>query len=114
MSAGNDVKTATTALVDEIKDLPAPDTDSGEQAKEQIDQLGDSVQKGADDIEGAVDDLNDGGSVASAATTVGTTLSTMQSELKSTVDSVRELDPQGGLRTAFQNAVPCQELAGVI
>jgi methyl-accepting chemotaxis protein len=109
-SAGNDVKTATTTLVDEVKDLPTPDTDAGDQAKEEVDQLADNLQKGADDIESAVDDLNDSGSVVSAATTVGTTLATMQSEMRSTVNSVRELDAQGDLRTAFQDAVPCQEL----
>jgi hypothetical protein len=114
VSAGNDVKTATTTLVDDVKDLPTPDTDAGDQAKEEVDQLADNLQKGADDIESAVDDLNDSGSVASAATTVGTTLATMQSEMKSTVNSVRELDAQGDLRTAFQDAVPCEELTGLI
>ena len=38
----------------------------------------------------------------------------MQSEMKSTVDSVRELDAQGELKTAFEDAVPCQELTGLI
>jgi hypothetical protein len=113
-SAGNDVKTATTTLVDDVKDLPTPQTEAGEQAKEQVDELADDLEKGADNIETAVDDLNDGGSVASAAATVGTTLATMQSQMKSTVDSVRELDAQGELRAAFQDAVPCQELSGLI
>jgi hypothetical protein len=113
-SAGNDVKDATNTLVDDVKDLPEPDTDAGEQAKKEVDELADNLEKGADNIETAVEDLDDGGSITSAVTTVGATLATMQSEMKSTVDSVRELDAQGELKTAFQNAVPCQELSGLI
>ena len=113
-SAANDVKAATSTLVDDVKDLPEPDTEAGAQAKEEIDQLADNLDKGAEDIESAVGDLDDGGNITSAVTTVGTTLATMQSEMKSTVDSVRELDAQGELKTAFEDAVPCQELTGLI
>ena len=100
-SGADDVKTATNTLVDDVKDLPEPNTESGSRAKEEVDQLADELDKDAETIENAVDDLSDGGGVVAAATTVGTTLATMQSQIKSTVNEVRQLDAQGELKTAF-------------
>jgi hypothetical protein len=112
-AAADDVKTATQTLVDDIEDLPRPNTDAGEQAKETVDELADELQQDADTIEDAVDDVSGASDVLSAVSTVGATLATMGSRVTSTVNEVRELDARGELTDAFQNAVPCRELSGL-
>ena len=111
--AAEEVKTATDTLVRDLKDLPKPDTEAGEQAKESVDQLADDLGEEADKIESAVEDASGSGvsGVVAAVTTVGSTLTTMGSKVTSTVDDVRELDAQGELEQAFEDAVPCSEFS---
>ena len=39
MTAGDDIRTATDSLVDDLRGLGRPDTESGQEAKDDIDQL---------------------------------------------------------------------------
>ena len=47
-----------------------------------------------------------------AVVTLGTALSTMQSQITSTLSSLREFAAVGELQTAFENASSCQTLSG--
>jgi hypothetical protein len=58
-----------------------------------------------------VDDASGVSGVISAATTVTTTLETMGNQVSSTVTSLKQLDAQGEIETAFQQSSACQQLS---
>ena len=110
-SAGDDVSSATDTLESDLKDLGKPDTESGQQAQDSIDQLSSDLTTGSDSIKTAVDGVTDLSEVPAAVTTISTTLQTMQSQVTSTVNSLKQLDAQGELQTAFQQSSACQQLS---
>jgi hypothetical protein len=110
--AADGVKSATDTLVSDLEDIPRPDSDAGQQAKDSVDQLADELAQEADEIEGAVEDASGAGGVVTAVSTVTASLTTMRTQVMSTLDELEGLDTRGELRTAFEDAVPCRELSG--
>jgi hypothetical protein len=106
--AADDFKSATQEFVDDVRGLGTPDTDSGDQAKEEIDQLADSVDENVKKIEDAVDD---GGGLATTISAVTTALSSMGEQLSAAFTSLQQLDPGGELEDAFRDADSCDELS---
>jgi hypothetical protein len=106
--AADDFKSATQEFVDDVRGLGTPDTDSGEQAKEEIDQLADSVDENVKKIEDAVDD---GEGLATTVSAVTTALSSMGAQLSAAFTSLEQLDPGGELEQAFRDADACDELS---
>jgi hypothetical protein len=109
-SAVDDLQSATNDFVDDVRGLGAPDTDSGEQAKKAIDQLADQADENLSTIESAVDDVSGASGVVQAMTTIGTALSTMASQVSSTVAELKQLDVGGELEAAFNEADSCKDL----
>jgi hypothetical protein len=111
-TAADDAKSATDTLQSDLKDLGKPNTQSGQQAQDEIDQLSSDLQTDVDTIKSAADEASGAGGIASAAKTASTTLETMQTQVSSTITSLQQLDPEGELKTAFQQADSCQQLSG--
>jgi hypothetical protein len=109
-SAVDDLKSATSDFVDDVRGLGAPDTESGEQAKESLDQLADDADENLSAIESAVDDVSGPSGVVQAMTAIGTAISTMASQVSSTVTELKQLDVGGELETAFNEADSCEDL----
>jgi uncharacterized protein YoxC len=109
-SAVDDLESATNDFVDDLRGLGAPETESGQEAKESVDQLANDVEEGVSTIEGAVEDVSSGGGVGEAITVIGTSLSTMGQQLSATVTRLEQLDPGGELEEAFRDADSCDEL----
>jgi hypothetical protein len=109
-SAVDELQSATSDFVDDVRGLGAPDTDSGEQAKESIDQLADQADENLSTIESAVDDVSGASGVVQAMTAIGTALSTMASQVSSTVAELKQLDVGGELEAAFNDADSCKDL----
>jgi hypothetical protein len=109
-SAWNDAKGATETFVSDLKGLGKPDTEAGQQAKDSVDQLADEVNKGKDQIQDALDNASGLSGLIAAVPTVTGTLTTMSKEISSTVSSIRNIDAQGELRTAFKQADACTGL----
>ena len=110
-SAANDIKSATSTFADDLKGLGKPDTDSGQQAKESVDQLSSQIKSDASEIEQAVEGASGLSGAQKALTTVGSTLSKMSSQISSTLSELNGLDPKGDLLKAFNNADSCKSLA---
>jgi hypothetical protein len=110
-SAADDVTSATETLKSDLDDLGKPDTEAGQQAKDSLDQLSTDLNTGADSIKTAVDDASGVSGTVAAATTVTTTLKTMEGQVSSTVTSLKQLDAQGEIETAFQQSSACQQLS---
>jgi ABC-type transporter Mla subunit MlaD len=109
-SAVDDVESATSDFVDDVKGLGAPDTEAGQQAKESLDRLADDVEENVAEIEEALDDASGGSGVLEALTVITGTLSTMGAQLSSTFAALEQLDPGGELEEAFREADSCDEL----
>ena len=99
-TATGDVKEATDDLVDGLRDLEPLETESGDQARSELDELGTQLQQQADEVEQAAE----AGSLSLA--TVTGALATAASAARSTFESLQSLD-SGELRDAFEDAAAC-------
>jgi uncharacterized phage infection (PIP) family protein YhgE len=107
--AVDDVTEATDTLESDLEDLGKPESDSGQQAKEEIDQLSDQLSEGANSIENAADDVSGLNGVLAATTSITAALGMMANQISSTLIDLRQL-PGGGLQDAVDHSKSCQEL----
>jgi len=99
--ASTDLKDATAQLKDDLNGLGKPDVSSGDKAKESIDTLSGNIQDDVDKINGAISDAQSGAGLATALTTVTSTISTMGTQVQTTFSDLKKLDPKGELESAF-------------
>jgi hypothetical protein len=111
-TAADDAKSATDKLQSDLKDLGKPNTQSGQQAQDQVDKLASDLQTDVDTIKSAAEGASGASGSASAVTTATTTVSTMKTQVSSTITSLKQLDAKGELTTAFRQADSCQQLTG--
>jgi hypothetical protein len=109
-STATDVKDSTAQLKDDLQGLGKPDTESGDEAKQSIDELSSNIQEDVDQMDSAIKDVQNGGSIMTAVTTVTGSLSTMSTQVQSTFNDLENLDPKGELESAFKNASSCKSL----
>ena len=100
-AATEDVKGATDDLVDGLADLGPPETEDGDQARSELDDLGTQLQQQLEDIEQSAD----AGSLS--LVTVTSAIGTAASAVRSTYESIKSLDSGGELRDAFESADSC-------
>jgi hypothetical protein len=109
-SAVDDIAGATNDFVDDVKGLGAPDTESGQQAKESLDQLADDADENLSTVQNAVDDVSDPSGIVAAITAISGAVTTMGQQFSSTLTELEQLDAGGDLETAFNEADSCNEL----
>lgn len=105
--AVDEAKTATDQVREDLDQLEAPDTDAGEQAKEELDNLREELREQADAVEQAVE--GDGGPLEVAGT-VAAALSTAINQLKESFENLQGVDPGGEIEDAFRNSDECDSL----
>jgi hypothetical protein len=103
-AATEDVKGATDELVDELADLGPPETEDGEKARSELDELGTQLQQQLDDVEQEAD----AGSLS--LETVTSAIATAASAVRSTFESLQSLDSGKELRDGFEDAESCDSL----
>jgi hypothetical protein len=104
---------ATKQLGDDLQQLGPPTTQSGQDAKTQLDTLKSSLQKSGDQLKAELDAPASGtGGLLSKVSTVTATLSAMGTTLKTTLSDVAAADPGGELKTAFDQSSTCTQLRG--
>jgi hypothetical protein len=106
-SAAGDIKDTTDTLADDLKGLGKPDIETGDQAKQSVDELSTEYKSEA---KGLQDTVRASGAVK-AASSVRTTLTTMSSQLQTTFANLQKLDTNGELEEAFRNASACKALS---
>ncbi len=106
-TAAGGAKSATETLTSDLKGLGKPDTASGQQAKNSLDQLSTSLQQDVTAIENAVKGASGVSGVLTAVPTVTATLATMETQVKTTF---KGLEANGELKTAFANSSACNSL----
>ena len=103
-AATEDVKAATDELVDGLADLERPETEAGEQARSELDELGTQLRQQLDEIEQAVE----AGSLS--LVTVTAALATAAATVTSTFETLQSLDSDEELRDGFEDAGSCDSL----
>jgi uncharacterized phage infection (PIP) family protein YhgE len=110
--AADDVKSATQQLVDDLRALGAPDTESGEEIRSSLDSLSTTLETEADDIESTVDEVSGLTDIPSAITTVSASLSAMGSAFTATLQTIDDADAGGELETALEDSPECAGIPG--
>jgi hypothetical protein len=105
--AATNVKDASQDFADSIRAVGKPDTESGKQAQQILQDLSTSLKEDANAIQDA-----GGGTARSAISAVGTTLVTAQSQISQAIDKLQQLDVESELKDAFSQAASCDDLSG--
>jgi methyl-accepting chemotaxis protein len=109
-SAADDVESATQTLTDDLRALGKPGTASGEEAKAAVDELATSLEENVQSIQDAVAGASGVSEALSAVSTVSATLVTMGDQISETVQNLRQVDADGELQAAFDEAGSCAEV----
>jgi uncharacterized phage infection (PIP) family protein YhgE len=101
------VTDATSELADNLQALGPPETEAGQEAKSQLDELASQLEQQADAAGEALE--SDGGAVQTVQA-VATALTAAATALQSAFNSLQQLDAGGELEEAFESADSCDEL----
>lgn len=109
-TAGGQIQSATQTLADDLRGLGRPDTESGQQAKDTIDQLATNLDTSLQKINDAMDNATGTAGAVTAASTIGTTLVEMADHVSTAFQQLQALDAQGELKSAFEQTDSCAGL----
>jgi uncharacterized phage infection (PIP) family protein YhgE len=100
---------ASTELADELKSLDAPDTENGDQAKQQVDSLADQVEDTVDKTKETIDGLPENAGLRAVAEAVAPLLPSLQAlvtNVSATLAAVQEAGSE--LKDGFDEAGSCE------
>jgi hypothetical protein len=109
-TAGEQIQSATQTLADDLRGLGRPDTESGQQAKDTIDQLATNLDTSLQKISDAMDSASGTAGAVTAASTIGTSLVEMADHVSTAFQQLQEIDTQGELQSAFEQGDSCAGL----
>ena len=110
--AGTDIRSSTEDLTAEIRALGAPETESGEEARQAVETFATAAEAGLADIEQAVDDVFGGMKIADAIVPVTAALTSINEAYNTMFESLRKLEQKKELQDALKNAESCDALSG--
>jgi hypothetical protein len=110
-SAAEDARTSTQQLVDSLKDLGAPETDSGEEVKSALDALSTAVETETAQIEETAQGVTGITSLPSAITAISASLSALGTALSDTLQTIDDADAQGELQAALEDSPDCADIS---
>jgi ABC-type transporter Mla subunit MlaD len=108
-AAANQASSATSDLVDGLKDIGPPDTDSGDEAQQQVNQLADQLRQHSDEVRSEVESAPSTiTGLVSAGQAVLAQIGTAADQVKSTLTSLQQLG--GDLRDGIEQSDACTDL----
>ena len=110
-SAADDAKSATEQLVDDLRGLGSPETDSGEEVQSAVDELSTTLENEAAKIEETADGVSGLTDLPSAITTITTSLSAMATAFSDTLTTIQDADVEGELGSALEDSPDCAEIS---
>jgi hypothetical protein len=113
--AFSEVQDATEQLVGDLRDLGPPDTQAGDEAKEQISQLSDELANQREVVGNAIG--SGAGSLSALlgkAATIAGAVAAMGSAAQTAYDNVVALDGAGELKDAFQSEERCDQMRSTL
>lgn len=106
-NAIDDAGAATDLLVTNLKDAGPPDTEDGDKAQSDLQNLTDQLEHQVDVVKDAA---GSGQSALQLVSTVSSAISTAARDVQSTFNDLDNLDPAGELSEAFKNSDDCKSL----
>lgn len=106
--AADEISNATEQLVGDLKDVGTPDTESGQQAKDALDQLSSELQTDLAEVQRAAAGASGAADTAQVVATIRTAAATMQTQLTTAFQSMQQADNE--LKTAVEDSENCQKL----
>ena len=101
---------ATSQLAADLKALGPPDTESGPQAKQQLDALASQLEGTMNTARQTVESLPEGADAAETAEQLAPLVPSLQSLVTSTEDTLAAIEASGSeLKEGFDNADSCEE-----
>jgi hypothetical protein len=110
--AANDAKAATDTMVDELQSLGAPDTESGQDVEQAVDDFEKTMEDDVSEIEDTAEGISGITDLPGAITSISSSLSSMSAAFTSTLQTIEDADVQGELEDAFDESESCDELTG--
>ncbi|MGH3066836.1 MAG: hypothetical protein ACRDOF_11125, partial [Gaiellaceae bacterium] len=111
-AAANDVRGATKTLVEDLRGLGAPDTESGQAVETSIEKLATSLETEIAKIESAADGASGLTELPGAISSITTSLATMATDFGATMQALESADVEGELRTALEASPACANISG--
>lgn len=108
--ASEDIRAATSDFGDDLRALGSPETESGEEAKQAIDDFATTLDEDSADIEAAVQDVSGITGIPGAVQDITASLSSMNAAFSTMLSAIRTGDAQDELQTAFENADACDDI----
>jgi hypothetical protein len=102
--------TATRDLIDTVRGLGAPDTESGDEVEQSVNEFADTVDAEREEIEEAVDEIEGIVDIGDAIATVGTSLGAMATALGEVLATFGGAEVDEEIRTAFSESEACDQL----
>ena len=109
-SAFDDAKSATNELTSSLDDLGKPDTQSGQQARDAVDQLSSEMKANIQTIQDAVDNASGISGALTAAQVTKDTITKAGTQVSTTITTLQDSATQGELQSAFKSSSSCQKL----
>ncbi|MGZ8687756.1 MAG: hypothetical protein ACXWZP_04945 [Gaiellaceae bacterium] len=109
-SATTDLKDATGTFVDDVKALGPPDTESGQQAKQSLDNLANELSAGVDEIKQTADNVSGATGAMTAIASISTSVQKLGTDAQTALSDIEEADVKGELEDALKNAPECKKL----
>ena len=110
-SAASDVQSATQTLVDELRDLGAPETESGEEVKDALDTLSTTLEDESAAIENTANGVSGITELPSAITKISSSLSALGTAFSQTLQTIESADASGELRSALEDSPECADIS---
>jgi methyl-accepting chemotaxis protein len=108
--AANDIRTATSEFGDELRALGSPETESGEEARQAIDDFATTLDEDSADIESAIQEASGITDIPGAVQDITASLSSMNAAFSEMLSTIRTDDAQNELETAFEEADACDDI----
>jgi len=109
--AAADVKSATETLVDDLRGLGGPDTESGEDIQQALDDLGTALDEDLAELEDAVEDVTSLTDLPGAASAIASAFQSMNEAFSSMLETLENADVRGELEDAFAQSDSCAEFS---
>jgi len=108
--AASKAQDATKTLSSDLKSLGKPDTEAGQQAKDDLSALADELTADAEKIQSAANDASGVSGAITAGSVASSTLVTMGQQISATFGELQKLDAKGELEQSFSSSSSCKQL----
>lgn len=110
-SAAQDARSATEELVDELRSLGPPPTESGEEVEGALDDLSNTLDQTSAEIEQTAEGVSGLTELPSAISEITTSLSTLGTAFSNALTTIQNADVGGELERALEDSPECADIS---